>query len=122
MCIWKSFLVSFILVIFLNKSVNFSIIRLFPDLLFSANQMFLIVRLNFFSQSIPSSGVKSFLSVIRICIFCCSRIQYLPVSLPEISLRFCFILGISVSLFVFRLVSICFRLLAILMLAIRCSL
>ena len=39
--------------------------------------MFINVKLNFFNQSIPSSGVMSVLSVISICNFCCYCIHYL---------------------------------------------
>ena len=61
---------SFMVVFFLTKSENFSTISLFSDWLFSSNRMIPIVSLNFFSQSIPSSGLISFLSVISNCIFC----------------------------------------------------
>ena len=57
-------------VLFRNRSGNFSIILLFSDWLFSSNQMFPIVGLNFFNQSIPSNGVIPFRSVISNCIFC----------------------------------------------------
>ena len=57
-------------VLFLNKSGNFSMSCLFSEWLSSSNRMFPIVNLNFFSQSIPSSGVMSIRSVINICISC----------------------------------------------------
>ena len=57
-------------VLFLNKFGNFYTICLFSDWLLSSNRMLPIVNLNFFNQSIPSSGVMSFRSVINSCIFC----------------------------------------------------
>ena len=45
-------------------SGNFSIIRLFFDWLFSSNRVILIVRLNCFTQSAASNGVRSFLAAI----------------------------------------------------------
>ena len=62
--------VSFVVVLFRNRSGNFSIILLFTDWLFSSNRMFPIVSSIFFSQSFPSNGVMSFPSVINIYIFC----------------------------------------------------
>ena len=67
---WILISVSFIMVLFLNKSGNFSLTRLFSHWLLSCIRTFPIVNLNFFIQSIPSNGVILFLLVIRICIFC----------------------------------------------------
>ena len=53
-----------------SESGNFSTICLVSDGLSLSNPMLTIVSLNCFSQSIPSSGVISFRSVITICFFC----------------------------------------------------
>ena len=57
-------------VLFRNRSGIFSIILLFSYWSFPSIWMFPIVSLNFFNQSIPSSGVMSFRWVINNCIFC----------------------------------------------------
>ena len=62
--------VSFIVSLFSNNSGNLLNTFSRSDWLFSANCILLIVSLNFFIQSIPSNGVISVLSVIKISIFC----------------------------------------------------
>ena len=88
----------------LNKARKFSTTRLFSDRLFSTNQLFLIVRLNFFSQSIPSSRLMSFRLVISICIFC--LLFWCSISAGIFYLEFHFIfVHVLISVFHFRYIS-----------------
>ena len=61
---------SYMVVLFLNRSGNFSIILLYSHWLFSSNRIFPIVSLNFSSEFFPSNGVMSFRLAITNCIFC----------------------------------------------------
>ena len=62
--------VSFIVSLFSNRSGNLLNTFSRSDWLLSVNCILLIVSLNFFIQSIPSNGVMSVLSVIKISSFC----------------------------------------------------
>ena len=104
-----------------SEQVREFLYNLLFDWLISSNWMIPIVSLNYFNQSIPSSGVISFLSVISNVIFCLLFSYSMSTGLfPRYFTSFLFTSWYLCSLFEFRFLSLFCCPSALLILVIRC--